>query len=63
MMQEDTMERARHVLRSAMGRMNIAFKQVRSNHMLFLILFAVFLFFGLYVLAKFYRLGRMVVGK
>lgn len=57
------MDRARFMLRSAMGRMNIAVKQVQSNHMLVLVLFVFFLFFGLIILAKFYRFGRMVVGK
>ena len=56
------MERARLVLRSAMGRMNVAYRQAKSNHMLFVVLFAVFLFFGLYVLAKFYRFGKRLVG-
>lgn len=61
-LQEDTMERARLVMRSAMSRMNVAYKQAQSNHFLFLILFAVFLFLGLYILSKFYRLGRHIFG-
>jgi hypothetical protein len=46
------MERAKLVMRRAMGRLNIAYKQAQSNHMLFLVLFAILLFTGLYVLSK-----------
>ncbi|GLC44282.1 hypothetical protein PLESTB_000760700 [Pleodorina starrii] len=59
---EDTMERAKLVMRRAMGRLNIAYRQARSNHMLYLILFALLMFTVLYVLGKVYRIGRAVVG-
>ncbi|KAG2488779.1 hypothetical protein HYH03_012776 [Edaphochlamys debaryana] len=59
---EDTMERAKLVMRRAMGRLNIAYKQAQSNHMLFLILFALLMFTALYILGKVYRLGRAVLG-
>ncbi|PNW79193.1 hypothetical protein CHLRE_09g405600v5 [Chlamydomonas reinhardtii] len=59
---EDTMERAKLVMRRAMGRLNIAARQARSNHMLYLVLFAVAMFTVLYVLGKVYRIGRAVLG-
>lgn len=46
------MERAKLVMRRAMGRLNIAARQARSNHMLYLVLFAVAMFTVLYVLGK-----------
>lgn len=46
------MERAKLVMRRAMGRLNIAFRQAQSNHMLYLILFAFLMFTVLYVLGK-----------
>ncbi|KXZ49734.1 hypothetical protein GPECTOR_20g591 [Gonium pectorale] len=59
---EDTMERAKLVMRRAMGRLNIAYRQAQSNHMLFLVLFAILLFTALYILGKVYRIGRAVLG-
>lgn len=59
---EEAMERARLALRQTMQRLNVAYKQAQSNHLLFLVLFAVFLLFGIYVLAKFYKLGRGFFG-
>ncbi|GIL87321.1 hypothetical protein Vretimale_1728 [Volvox reticuliferus] len=59
---EDTMERAKLVMRRAMGRLNIAYRQAQSNHMLYLVLFALLMFTVLYVLGKVYRIGRAVIG-
>ena len=56
------MERASVALKRTMGRLNIVYRQAQSNHLLALVLFAIFLFIGIYVLAKFYRLGRHLVG-
>ncbi len=46
------MERAKLVMRRAMGRLNIAYRQAQSNHILYLVLFAVVMFTILYILGK-----------
>lgn len=56
------MERASVALRRTMGRLNVVFRQAQSNHLLVLVLFAMFLFFVIYVVAKVYRLGRHIIG-
>lgn len=59
---EGTMERAKLTMRRAMGRLNVAYRRAQSNHMLFLLLFAIAMFTALYVLGKVYRIGRAVLG-
>mmetsp|Transcript_5674 Transcript_5674/g.12549 ORF Transcript_5674/g.12549 Transcript_5674/m.12549 type:complete len:130 (+) Transcript_5674:141-530(+) len=59
---EASLDQARLVLRRTMGRLNIAYKQAQSNHLLMLVLFAFALFFVIYVIAKVYRLGRHIIG-
>lgn len=56
------MERAKLALRRATKRLNVAYKQAQSNHLLFLVLFCIFVFFGVYVLARIYRFGRGILG-
>jgi protein transporter SFT1 len=56
------MERARTSLKRTMGRLNIAYRQAQSNHMLLLVLFALGLFISIYVISKIYKLGRHIVG-
>ncbi len=46
------MERAKLTMRRAMGRLNVAYRRAQSNHMLFLLLFAIAMFTALYVLGK-----------
>ncbi len=46
------MERAKLALRRATTRLNVAYKQAKSNHLLYLVLFAVALFTCVYMLAK-----------
>lgn len=60
--QAEAMERARAGLKHTMGRLNKVYRQAQSNHMLALVLFAVVLFVGIYIIAKIYRLGRHVLG-
>lgn len=60
--QAEAMERARAGLKHTMGRLNKVYRQAQSNHMLALVLFAVVLFVGIYIVAKIYRLGRHVLG-
>ncbi|GAX75721.1 hypothetical protein CEUSTIGMA_g3164.t1 [Chlamydomonas eustigma] len=59
---EESMERARMSLKRTMVRLNIAYKQAQSNHMLLLVLFAVVLFISIYVISKIYKLGRHIIG-
>ncbi|KAG1675318.1 hypothetical protein FOA52_015992 [Chlamydomonas sp. UWO 241] len=59
---EESMERARLILSRTMGRLNVAWKHARSNHMLVLVLSALLLFGAIYVFAKVYRVGRFVLG-
>eukprot|EP00798_Chlamydomonas_sp_ICE-L_P022871 gene22871-30044_t len=59
---EDVMERAKMGLKRTMQRLNVAYTQAQSNHLLFLVLFAMVLLFGIYVLAKVYHFGRRIVG-
>jgi len=61
-MQEEAMERASVTLKRTMGRLNVVYKQAQSNHLLFLVLFAIVLFIGIYIIAKVYRLGRRIIG-
>ena len=56
------MERASVTLKRTMGRLNVVYKQAQSNHLLFLVLFAIVLFIGIYIIAKVYRLGRHIIG-
>lgn len=54
------MERAKLLMGKAMGRLNVVYKQSRSNLMLYVVLFAVGLFALVFVLKKLYRLGRLI---
>jgi hypothetical protein len=56
------MERARLALKRATQKLNVVYKQAGSWHMLMLVLFALGLFLGLYVLSKMWRIGRAVTG-
>ena len=56
------MEKASIALKRTMGRLNVVYKQAQSNHLLALVIFAIFLFIGIYVIAKIYRLGRHIIG-
>lgn len=59
---EDTLERAKLLMTRTMGRLNVAYRQARSNHLLFIVLFGIAMFIGLYILGKMYRIGRSIVG-
>ena len=52
---ESAMEQARGSLRKTMKRLGRAYQQSRSNHMTYLLLFAILLFFGVYFWNKVYR--------
>lgn len=56
------MEKAKMALKRATKRLNVAYKQAKSNHLLYLVLFCLFIFFGVYVLSRLYRMGRWVFG-
>mmetsp|Transcript_9665 Transcript_9665/g.23987 ORF Transcript_9665/g.23987 Transcript_9665/m.23987 type:complete len:133 (-) Transcript_9665:362-760(-) len=60
---EGSMEQAKMALKRASKRLNIAYKQAQSNHLLFLVLFCIFIFFGVYFLARLYRMGRWIFGR
>lgn len=53
---EAAMDQARASLRKTMKRLGRAYEQSRSNHMLYLILFALALFFGVFFWNKLRRL-------
>ena len=55
---EELMERAKTDLKRGMRRLNRAFQQSRSNHLLYLVIFCIVIFFGLYMWAKMYRMVR-----
>lgn len=53
---EELMERAKTDLKRGMRRLNRAFQQSRSNHLLYLVVFCIAVFFLLYMWAKMYRM-------
>ena len=57
---ESAMEQARLSLKKTMKRMGRAMEQARSNHMLYLILFAVALFFALYFWNRVYKFLKWI---
>eukprot|EP00878_Enallax_costatus_P010781 GHUV01011258.1.p1 GENE.GHUV01011258.1~~GHUV01011258.1.p1 ORF type:complete len:120 (+),score=28.69 GHUV01011258.1:346-705(+) len=58
---EEYMEKAKMMLGKATRRLNVVYKQSKSNLMLYVVLFAIGLFTVVYVLKKLYRLGRWIV--
>ena len=59
--QEEAMEKARAGLRKTMRRLNRTYEQSKSNHILYLLLFAVGVFVLLYSWLKFYRLVKWIL--
>jgi hypothetical protein len=57
---EGAMDQARASLKKTMRRLGRAYEQSRSNHMLYLILFALALFFGLYFWNRLHRLLKWI---
>lgn len=57
---QDALDKAGLMMKRAQRRLNITYKQARSNHLLFLVLFAFALFFSVYMLSKLYRLGKWI---
>lgn len=55
------MEKARAGLRKTVRRLNRTYEQSKSNHILYLLLFAVGVFAVLYTWIKFYRMIRWLV--
>ncbi|BDA46283.1 probable Bet1-like protein At4g14600 [Coccomyxa sp. Obi] len=55
---EELMERAKTDLKRGMRRLNRAFQQSRSNHLLYLVIFCIAVFFFLYMWAKMFRMVR-----
>lgn len=58
---EEALERAGAGLKRAMKRLNVAYRQAGSWHLLWLMLFAAVLFTVVYMLGKLYRLGAAVL--
>ncbi len=54
--QEDAMEKARATLKKTMKRMDRAYRDSKSNHMLYLFVFALAAFFIIYAWHRVYRL-------
>ena len=59
--QGDALERGNAALKQGMRRLNKAYKQSKSNHLLYLALFAIALFFGVWFFSKTYRTLRWFV--
>ena len=57
---EAAMDAARASLRQTMRRLGLAYQQSRSNHMLYLFLFAIALFFAVYFWSKVYRFLKWI---
>ena len=55
------MEKARTGLRKTMRRLNRTYEQSKSNHILYLLLFAVGVFVLMYSWLKFYRLVKWIL--
>jgi hypothetical protein len=55
---EDLLERGRTELKRGMRRLNRAFQQSKSNHLLYLVIFCIAVFVFLYLWAKMFRLLR-----
>ena len=60
-MQGETLERSTAALKQGMRRLNKAYKESKSNHLLYLVLFALAIFVALYLFAKAYRTIRWLV--
>ena len=58
---EGAMEQARASLKKTMKRLGRAYTQSKSNHMLYLVLFALALFFALFFWAKLHRVLRWIL--
>ncbi|KAK9806518.1 hypothetical protein WJX73_006237 [Symbiochloris irregularis] len=58
---EEVLERSRMALKQGMRKLNRAFHQSKSNHLLYLALFVVAIFFTLYFWSKVYRFIRWFV--
>eukprot|EP00775_Hariotina_reticulata_P007904 gene7904-8100_t len=58
---EENMEKAKLMMSKAMTRLNVVYKQSKSNLMLYVVLFALGIFTVVYILKKLYKLGRMVL--
>ena len=59
---DETLQKARQGIKRGMRKMEKAFKQVNSNHILYLMAFVVLLFLGMYLWAKTYRAVKFVGG-
>ena len=57
---EELFERAKTEMKRGMRRLNRAFQQSKSNHLLYLAIFCIAVFVFLYVWAKMFRLLRWV---
>ena len=55
------MDKARTSLRKTMRRLNRTYEQSKSNHILYLLLFAVGVFILMYSWLKFYRLVKWII--
>ncbi|KAK9845212.1 hypothetical protein WJX81_000170 [Elliptochloris bilobata] len=58
---EETLDRAKAALSRGLKRVNRAMRRGRSNHMIYLVVFAFAVLMGVYVWAKLYRMVRWLV--
>lgn len=58
---EEALEKARAALSRGLRRVNRALRQGRSNHMIYLVVFAFAVLIGVYVWAKLYRMVRWLI--
>jgi hypothetical protein len=61
-LQEATLEKARFKLKQASARLNVVYRKAGSYHLLFLVLFSLALFMGVYMLSKMYRISKGLLG-
>eukprot|EP00191_Tetraselmis_sp_GSL018_P009026 CAMPEP_0177612308 /NCGR_PEP_ID=MMETSP0419_2-20121207/21130_1 /TAXON_ID=582737 /ORGANISM="Tetraselmis sp., Strain GSL018" /LENGTH=78 /DNA_ID=CAMNT_0019108445 /DNA_START=469 /DNA_END=701 /DNA_ORIENTATION=- len=59
---EETLEQAKLALRRSMKRMNRAYQQSKSNHLLYLVLFSLGTLLGLYFFARVVSTLRWLLG-
>lgn len=61
-LQEDLLDRTKVALSRTMRRMNVAYTQAQSWHILVLVVFSVVLLTSVYMISKIFRIGHRLVG-
>ena len=61
LLQEEVLERSRTALKQGIRKLNRAFRQSKSNHLLYLAVFVLAIFFLVYFWSKVYRTIRWII--